>query len=608
MFGLKYLTLFVTRRRYAGYLWIALLALNIAVHNLGNGLAFVPDLLPLDQHAVLRLLLFSNFSILPLYTLVAYSLYPASHPRWLVRLVLIPLALVLLLTLFGPLAYAEFMSLALIPYLLLILVLLVRAAWQTVRRESRVALLLLATIILLTATAAHDLVGWHVGLVVSPHPLTFSLAFLILLLAVLFDQYDIDVFEKAQVLSRDLQRLVAERTRELAEKVATLETKEQELKTAYRDLETTSQSKSRFLAAASHDLRQPLHAMSLQTEILQEALHDEAAKTLVARIRNAQTSLSETLSALLDISRLDSGLLKPRLSHFPLQDLLTRLGDEFRPVAQERNVNLRLRPCPHWCYSDPVLLYRVVSNLMDNAIKHGAPCAVLVSTRRHQGSVSIEVRDTGPGIAPEKQDEIFKEFVQLDNSARNRDKGLGLGLSVVLRLSRLLNAPLALTSAPALGSCFTLSVPTGDPAQALCDDAKPQATFGYSLQGVVALVLDDDPAVREATGQLLTSWNCDTLVAADRNEALRVAVGKTIDVIVADYRFGGHDTGMDIIGALNHAAHRQHRAVIVTGEVNPEALAELRGGSYPVLTKPVAPITLRSALHRLLARSRQQDP
>ena len=117
-------------------------------------------------------------------------------------------------------------------------------------------------------------------------------------------------------------------------------------------------------------------------------------------------------------------------------------------------------------------------------------------------------------------------------------------------------------------------------------------------------MVDDDPAVREATGQLLASWHCETLVAADRSEALRVAAGKNIDVIVADYRFGDGGTGIDVIEALDQAAHRQHRAVIVTGEVNPEALAELRGGSYPVLTKPVAPITLRSAVHRLLARSR----
>jgi signal transduction histidine kinase len=373
-----------------------------------------------------------------------------------------------------------------------------------------------------------------------------------------------------------------------------------ELSQQKEQAEQANIAKSKFLAAASHDLRQPLHAMSLQIGQLKASLQDEQAERILAQISNSQFALSDILNALLDISHLDAGTLKPNFTHFPLAQLFTRLENEFGPQTRERGVELRLRSTRAWLYSDAALLYRVLANLVDNAIKHTRAPGVLIAARQRGDNWRIEVCDCGPGIPAEQQQAIFDEFVQLDNPGRDRRKGLGLGLSIVQRLNQLLGHQLSLISRSGYGSCFRLEVAEGTPMPRQNGEPLSHEERGYRLQGAVVLVVDDDPDVLTATRDLLTGWKCAVVTAASLEEAVAVAADEEIDMIIADYRLADGRTGLEVIEALNKKGGRQSKAVIITGDVNAEELNRLRDGHYPVLSKPVMPVTLRSTLHQLM--------
>jgi len=393
--------------------------------------------------------------------------------------------------------------------------------------------------------------------------------------------------------NRQLRRKIEFSTQELR-------ASEEEAKTARETAEQANRAKTDFLTAASHDLRQPLHAMSLQIGQLKESLQDEKAKKILTQISNSQFALSDILNALLDISHLDAGTLKPNLTHFPLAQLFTRLENEFTSLARERGVELRLHATRAWLYSDATLLYRVLANLVDNAVKHTRAPGVLIAARRYGDKWRIEVWDCGPGIPAEKQQAIFEEFVQLDNPGRDRRKGLGLGLSIVQRLNQLLGYQLSLISRDGCGTCFRLAVPEGVAMPQQNGAPLTHEERGYRLQGAVVLVVDDDPDVLAATRDLLTSWKCAVLTADSLEDVVRVAADEEIDVIIADYRLADGHTGLEVIEALNEIGDRRSKAVIITGDVNPEEMSRLRAGSYPVLSKPVAPVSLRSILHRLM--------
>jgi signal transduction histidine kinase/CheY-like chemotaxis protein len=397
--------------------------------------------------------------------------------------------------------------------------------------------------------------------------------------------------------NRQLRKTVEFRTQELR-------VSEEEARVARETAEQANRAKTDFLAAASHDLRQPLHAMSLQIGQMKESLQDKKAEAMLDQISNSQFALSDILNALLDISHLDAGTLKPNYSHFPLAQLFTRLENEFTPQARERGVELRIRSTAAWLYSDATLLYRVLANLVDNAIKHTRAQGVLIAARKRGDNWRIEIWDCGLGIPEEQQQKIFGEFVQLDNPGRDRRKGLGLGLSIAQRLNQLLGLQLNLISRSGYGSCFRLEVPEGAPIPQQSGEPLTGEERGYRLQGAVVLVVDDDPDVLTATRNLLTGWQCAVVTASSLEEAVTVAADEDIDMIIADYRLADGHTGLDVIEALNKYKNKngngQSKAVIITGDVNPEELSKLRDGRYPVLSKPVAPVTLRSTLHRIM--------
>jgi signal transduction histidine kinase/CheY-like chemotaxis protein len=405
------------------------------------------------------------------------------------------------------------------------------------------------------------------------------------------------------IWNRQLRKTVEYRTQELR-------ASEEEARVARKTAEKANRAKTDFLAAASHDLRQPLHAMSLQIgqlkEQLNESLQNEKAEQILAQISNSQFALSDILNALLDISYLDAGTLKPNLSNFPLAQLFTRLENEFTPMAQERGVKLRLRSTHAWLYSDAALLYRVLANLVDNAVKHTRAAGVLIAARKRGDKWRIEVWDCGHGIPVEQQQAIFDKFVQLDNPGRDRRKGLGLGLSIVERMDQLLGLQLNLVSRSGHGSCFRLTVSEGKPMPQQNGKPLTHEERGYHLQGAVVLVVDDDPDVLTATRNLLNGWHCAVVTATSLEEAMAEAADEDIDIIIADYRLADGHTGLDVIEALNKHNYKKNngngksKAVIITGDVNQNELATLRDVNYPVLSKPVAPVTLRSTLHKLM--------
>ncbi len=395
------------------------------------------------------------------------------------------------------------------------------------------------------------------------------------------------------IWNRQLRKTVESRTRELR-------VSEDEARAARETAEQANRAKTDFLAAASHDLRQPLHAMSLRMEQLKASLQDEKAEQALVQIGNSLFALNDILNALLDISHLDAGILKSSPSHFPLTQLITRLKNEFTPQAREYGVKLRFRSPPAWLYSDATLLYRMLANLVDNAVKHGRASGVLIGARKRGDHWRIEVWDCGRGIPVEKQQEIFGEFVQLDNPGRDRRKGLGLGLSIVQRLNQLLGHQLSLVSRSGCGSCFRLMVPGGTAMPQQNGEPLTHQERGYRLQGAVVLVVDDDPDVLSATRDLLAGWKCAVLTATSLQEAVSVTADEEIDVIIADYRLADGHTGLEVIKAMNEKAGRKSKALIITGDVTAEELSSIRDDQYPVLSKPVAPVTLRSTLHRLM--------
>jgi len=380
---------------------------------------------------------------------------------------------------------------------------------------------------------------------------------------------------------------------------------ENEAKAAREIAEQANRTKSAFLAAASHDLRQPLHALSLLTAQLSERLqNDDQAMRIMAQINNSQFALSDILNALLDISHLDAGVLKPKLSHFPIAQLFEQLEREFAAQALERDLNLRFHAVEAWLYTDASLLYRVLANLVDNALKNSAAPGVLVGARRRGKRWCIEVRDCGSGIPPEQQDAIFEEFTQLDNPGRDSRKGLGLGLSIVRRLNLLLKLEMRLDSKVGRGSCFKLWVPRGELTRNPRAMAPPTDEPVYSLQGATVLVVDDDQEVLHATKALLASWKCAVLTASGLEEALIEAEDEEVDLIIADYNLAGRYNGLEVIEALKSKGHS--KALIISGDVNLAELPQLCDSGYPVLSKPVTPLMLRSTLHRLMLSSHSQ--
>jgi signal transduction histidine kinase/CheY-like chemotaxis protein len=360
------------------------------------------------------------------------------------------------------------------------------------------------------------------------------------------------------------------------------------------EAEQAALSRARFLAAASHDLRQPLHAMGLFIDALLPTANP-AQRTAVRRLRESADFMGMLLDDLLEISRLDAHMPTPVLASVPLADLFDRLEARHAAAAADARVRLVWKDRGLVVTSDAALLLRVVGNLVGNAIRYTpADGTVLVIARRRRGTVRIEVRDNGIGIEPSHQARVFEEFYQVANIERDRRQGFGLGLAICARIALLLGTRIELRSAPQAGSLFWLSLPAACPRPIAAPSGKEPITVA-PLAGLRCLVVDADRAILDGSRALLERWGCLVDCAATRKEALgRLGSDTLFDVVLCDLRLAGED-GMEVI---QDARYLQPDAlpVLISGVTGPEPLQRLRKSGVLLLTKPVAPAKLRALL------------
>jgi CheY-like chemotaxis protein/anti-sigma regulatory factor (Ser/Thr protein kinase) len=353
-----------------------------------------------------------------------------------------------------------------------------------------------------------------------------------------------------------------------------------------------------------------MHALGLFISELDQQSLPPSARGLVRHIAASADAMEKLLDSLLDISRLDAGVLQPKPRAFALQPLLVRLAVAHEAVAIERGLRLRLCCSGGWVHSDPVLLERILANLLGNAIRYTPGGTVLIACRHEaDGMVRIEVRDNGIGISADKQEIIFQEFVQLDNAERARDKGLGLGLAIVRRLADLLGHRLTLRSAPGRGSVFAIALPRARESEVEAtqeDERKPG-----DLGGVRIALLDDDPLACTGMASLLGSWGCDVLAAATADEALqRIDTGDWRPaLVISDFRLHGMHNGLDFIHTVRERlAAPTLAAILISGDTGADMLALTSQSGVPMLHKPVRPARLRALIHRLLHAAQEDRP
>lgn len=392
--------------------------------------------------------------------------------------------------------------------------------------------------------------------------------------------------------------VLAERRRRLALARANVE-----LAQARAEAEAAGRSKSKFLAAASHDIRQPVQSLVLLAGALSRRLVNHPAHILVAQIEQSLGALRLLLDGLLDISRLDAGVVEPTVQAFPIGDMLTRLRQDYASRASQKGLRLRISSCSVWVSSDPALLERILRNLIENAVRYTRTGGILVGCRRAGDVLRVEVHDTGIGIAPAHRSAIFDEFYQVGNPERDRDKGLGLGLAIVRRLAGLLGHRLNVRSVVGRGTCFSLDVPVVEPPVAPPEEAEGRGAVLKVSRQLTVLVIDDEEMVRKALCLMLDDWGCETLDAADADGAVSVLTQarRSPDVVVADYRLRDHCTGLDAIQQVQAVLGFAVPGIILTGDTAPERIAEASRSGHAILHKPVNPRDLQQVIERLMA-------
>lgn len=359
--------------------------------------------------------------------------------------------------------------------------------------------------------------------------------------------------------------------------------------------------KSKFLAAASHDLRQPLHAMTLFADALSGRMQNPDDQLVLARLQDSLKAMCKLFNALLDISRLDAGIVEPQIKDIQLARLLNRLHGDYARQAQEKHLEWRCLPTSAMVRTDPVLLESLLRNLIGNAIRYTPQGYVAVVCREVNGEVRIEVEDSGLGIPADKHAEIFREYHQLNNPERDGAKGLGLGLAIVERLARLLNHRIELRSVPDQGSCFSVIVPLGVESTLSPDegrDAVAETSLDSDLTGMVVLVIDDQAVVREGMKALLGRWGCEVILA-DSEAAAVIASTRARhppELIIADYRLRAIRTGSQAIDGVRRELEEAIPALIITGDTAPERLREAQASGHTLMNKPVPPGRLRAFL------------
>lgn len=365
-------------------------------------------------------------------------------------------------------------------------------------------------------------------------------------------------------------------------------------------LEAASLARTRFLAAASHDLRQPLYALTLLSSALRTGETDPTKLARAEHIQECVASLDSLFSELLDLSRLEAGAMQPNPSVFALDGLFDEVSRTFRMVAQKAELRLVVRKTDVWVRTDRTMLARILNNLVSNALRYTREGGVLVGARQSAEGVRIDVWDTGTGIADEDQPRVFEEFFQAHRTVGRGEGGLGLGLATVQRLARLIGAGVTLKSRQGHGTVVSLVVPQARPQQA---QRNAVGDVPLDVSGLRLLVIDDEVSILEGMRVLAESWGCEIRTAEDAGQALAVArEWGAPDIVISDLRLREGRNGLDALRCLaaHFGAHRLEDApfarLLITGETKAERLSEIAASRVPVLHKPVSPEKLREAV------------
>ena len=410
-----------------------------------------------------------------------------------------------------------------------------------------------------------------------------------------------DLSHRIEVASGDELEDLASRFNAMAEQLLhTYASLEQRVRERTRELHDANQAKSRYLAAASHDLRQPMHALRLFVEQLRTCRSEKERRVLTSRTQEAVGALSELLDRMLDFSRLEAGTVQAASRDFAILDMMMGIEAQFLPIARAKGLRLRVRPSEAWIRSDPLLVQRILLNLVANAIRYTDSGGVLVACRASGAGVRIEVWDTGRGIPDERREDVFREFVRLEGSEEGTGGGLGLGLAIVSRLANLLGTQIQMRSRVASGSVFAFDLPLGTPQRVLAQ----RNAYPADLRGVLVIVIDDDSRARLAMCGLLEGWGCTTLPAESAAAAMArlPALGLSPGLLLCDYRLAGGENGLEAIASFRAAVGEAIPAILITAE---SASLEELDGAVPVLRKPVSPVKLRALIAQLLAARKQ---
>ena len=371
--------------------------------------------------------------------------------------------------------------------------------------------------------------------------------------------------------------------------------------------EISNNAKSRFLAAASHDLRQPIHAISLLVSAAQFEKDPAAQSAIIGRIENGTAALSDLLNSLLDISRLDGGGVQIHEGDFALDNVMNNLQNTYQSLAEEKGLDLIIRPTKACTRSDPMLLERILSNLVSNAVRYTPPGGVVYVAVRPRGQEwLVQVRDNGPGISPEEQDNIFQEFVQLSNPQRDRSQGLGLGLAIVKRLMHLLLHRVEVRSALGQGATFSVYIPKIELGQhtapTTADTFKASKDPSFQLKGLRILVIEDDELVRQSFQGLLAMWGASVDVFEQAELAIQHATqpDHRPDLIITDHRLGGLYNGLELSREIAQLLSNPIPTLLITGDTEDLSLQRISDKHIQVLYKPVKPNVLIGTIHNLI--------
>ncbi len=359
-------------------------------------------------------------------------------------------------------------------------------------------------------------------------------------------------------------------------------------------------SKNKFIATASHDLRQPLHALGLYLDVLENKIHGETELALISKIKNSCTALSALFNSLLDLSRLDAGVVDMEASHFPINNMLPGLREEFQEIAADKSLSISVDSSDAVIKTDAVLLERVLRNLIQNAVTYTNSGSVEVRCETFENHVRVEVADTGPGIPQYEQHAIFSEYYQLENAGQRPTIGLGLGLAIVRRLVDLLNVTFELQSETGKGSVFSIEIPLGDPA--LVED-DPMMDDDPNLDDRIILIIDDDTEILDGMQHVLSTYGCIAITSESAAEAIETLTDKDVmpNMIVADYRLENGLTGDAAIESIREEFNIDIPAIIVTGDTSADRLKEATNSGFKLLHKPVQPDELVFAISNILA-------